>query len=165
MFVARESKAVEESSTVICRLMMPGDANPSGNVYGGSILKSLDEVAGIVASRHARRNVVTASMDRMDFFNPVHVGDLLVLKASVNYVGRTSVEVGVRIESEGLHTGDITHIGSSHLTFVALDEYGEPTEVPGITLRTEEEKRRYRNGAARRESRLKLQNHSSKASL
>ncbi|MFQ6135143.1 MAG: acyl-CoA thioesterase [Nitrososphaerales archaeon] len=159
--MARESKSVEESSTVICRLMMPSDANPNGNVYGGSILKSMDEVAGIVASRHARRNVVTASINRMDFFNPVHVGDLLVLKASVNFVGQTSMEVGVRIESEDLRTGKVAHIGSSYFTFVALDGEGKPTVVPDIILRTEDEKRRYRDGAARREARLRLLKRSS----
>ncbi len=140
---------------------MPSDANPSGNVYGGSILKYMDEVAGIVALRHSRMNVVTASMERMDFSNPVHIGDLLILKASVNYVGQTSMEVGVRIESEDLRTGNVEHIGSSYLTFVALDEEGKPTVISGITPRTNDEKRRYKDGAARREVKLKLLKRSS----
>ena len=93
--------------------MLPVDANPMGNVHGGTILKLVDTAAAVAALRHARTNVVSASIDRMDFYHPVYVGNLLILKASVNYAGRTSMEVGVRIEAEDLKTGKVTHTGSS----------------------------------------------------
>lgn len=136
--------------------MMPQDANIQGNVYGGTIMKLMDEVAGAVAARHCRRNVVTASVDRMDFFRPVYIGNLLTLKSSVNYVGKTSLEIGVRIEAEDLKTGEILHTGSSYLTFVALDSEGKPSLVPEIIPETSEEKRRYRQAEERRAQRLLL---------
>jgi acyl-CoA hydrolase len=136
--------------------MMPQDANIQGNVYGGTIMKLMDEVAGSVAARHCRTNVVTASVDRMDFFKPVFIGNLLILKSSVNYVGTTSLEVGVRIEAENLKTGEILHTGSSYLTFVAMDTKGKPVLVPEIVPETTDEKRRYREGSERKGQRLAL---------
>ncbi len=146
-------KAVSESATVTTRIMMPTDANIIGNVFGGAIMRYMDEAAAIAAFRHARSNVVTASIDRMDFIAPVYVGDLLVLKAAVNYVGRTSMEVGVRIEAENLRTGEVTHAGSCFLTYVALDADKRPTPVEPITPITPEERRRHREAMARRELR------------
>jgi acyl-CoA hydrolase len=140
--------------------MLPSDANPMGNVHGGTILKMVDVAAGVTALRHARMNTVTASIDRMDFYNPVYVGNLLTLKASVNYVGKTSMEVGVRIEAEDLKTGNVTHTGSCYLTYVAIDERGEPTLVPDIVPQTLEEKRRWEAGKKRREERLRMIAHS-----
>ncbi|MDG6904797.1 MAG: acyl-CoA thioesterase [Nitrososphaerota archaeon] len=134
--------------------MMPQDANPNGNVYGGTIMKYVDAVAAAVAVRHCRTNTVTASIDRMDFFKPVYIGDLLTMRASVNYTGKTSLEIGVRIESENLRTGEIAHTGSSYLTYVALDREGKPTLLPEIVPETEEEKRRYREAEERRKIRL-----------
>lgn len=136
--------------------MLPSDANPTGNVHGGTILRLVDVAAGVTALRHSRRNVVTASIDRMDFFNPVYVGNLLSLKASVNYAGKTSMEVGVRIEAEDLRTGKITHTGSSYLTYVALDDHGKPCEIPDVTPEGPDEKRRWNAAKQRREQRLKL---------
>ena len=127
-----------------------------GNVHGGTILKQVDTAAGVTALRHARMNTVTASIDRMDFYNPVYVGNLLTLKASVNYVGKTSMEIGVRIEAENLTTGKVTHTGSCYLTYVAIDENGNPTEVPEITTETLEEKRRWEAGKKRRDERLRF---------
>jgi len=118
-------------------------------------LKLVDTAAAVAALRHARTNIVSASIDRMDFYRPVYVGDLLILKACVNYVGRTSIEVGVRIEAENLKTGKVTHTGSSYVTYVALDEKGKPTPVPQAIPETAEEKRRWREGKERREQRLK----------
>jgi acyl-CoA hydrolase len=132
------------------RLMMPTDANIMGNVFGGAIMRYMDEIAGIVATRHAGRMCVTASIDRMDFFEPVFVGNLLILKASVNYVGRTSMEVGVRIEAQDATTGKSTHTGSGHLTFVALDAKGRPTLIPKVLPATKEEKRRFNDALNRR---------------
>lgn len=149
-------RTIAETRTVVQRIMMPMDANPSGNVYGGSILKYIDEVASIVAFRHTRANVVTASIDRMDFLAPMHVGDILVLRAAVNYTGRTSMEVGVRVEAENPHTGGVVHAGSCYLTMVALDGEGRPTPVPAVTPSTPEEKAWFENGKRRRDERLRL---------
>jgi acyl-CoA hydrolase len=155
----RPSKTVSESKSIISTQMLPSDANPMGNVHGGTILKQVDVAAGVTALRHARMNTVTASIDRMDFYNPVYVGNLLTLKASVNYCGKTSMEVGVRIEAENLRTGVVTHTGSCYLTYVAIDDNGHPTEVPEIIPQTPEEKRRWEAGRTRREQRLRLIAH------
>ncbi len=117
-------------------------------------MKLMDEIAGAVGSLHARKNVVTASVDRMNFYEPVYIGNLLILKASVNFVGKTSMEIGVRIEARDLRTGKSLHTGSSYLTFVALDDSGKPAEIAEIIPETPDEKRRYLEGRARREQRL-----------
>ncbi|MDG6994778.1 MAG: acyl-CoA thioesterase [Nitrososphaerota archaeon] len=150
----REARKVSESALVATHLMMPQDANIRGNVYGGTIMKLMDEIAGSVAALHCRRMAVTASVDHMSFHEPVFIGNLLILKASVNYVGSTSMEIGVRIEARDLKTGFVTHTGSSYLTFVALDEGGKPTLVPEIIPETADEKRRYTEAKERRAQRL-----------
>lgn len=147
-------KTARESIATLTRIMMPMDANVQGNVFGGSILKLVDEVASIVAARHAGTNVVTASIDRLDFYAPVYVGDFLRLMASLNYVGRTSMEVGVRIEAENPLTGEIRHTGTCYLTYVALDGKGRPTEVPRLKIETEEERKRWEEAERRRMRRL-----------
>ena len=144
------AKRVSESAMITYRLMMPTDANIAGNVFGGSIMKYMDEIAGIVASRHAATNVVTASIDRMNFYAPVYIGDLLILKAAVNFVGTTSMEVGVRIEAQDPRTGRSVRTGSCYLTYVALDSKGRPTPVPKLLLETAEEKLRFRQASIRR---------------
>lgn len=149
-----DGKKVSESMTIMSQEMNPEHANPAGNVHGGVIMKLIDTAAGVVAKRHARSNVVTASIDRLDFINPVYVGDLVILKASLNYVGKTSMEVGVRVESENTITGEIRHTASAYLTFVALDENGKPKPVMPLILETEEEKRRYKEAQKRRMLRL-----------
>lgn len=149
-----DAKRVTESSLTMAAQMNPEDANPAGNVHGGVIMKYVDTAAGAVAIRHARRNAVTASIDRLDFHSPVFVGDLLILRASLNLVGKTSLEVGVRVEAENLLTGELRHTASAYLTFVALDEKGHPTEVPPLILETEQEKRRNCEALVRREARL-----------
>jgi acyl-CoA hydrolase len=146
-------RKVSESEMTTARLMMPTDANVMGNVFGGSIMKYMDEIAAIVAWRHAGTNVVTASIDRMNFYAPVYVGNLLVLKASVNYVGTTSMEIGVRLESVDPSTRKGTHTGSCYLTYVALDSKGRPTPIPPLITSTPEEKRRFKEGHARRKLR------------
>jgi uncharacterized protein (TIGR00369 family) len=135
--------------------MMPEHSNAAGNVHGGYILKLVDQAGAIVAARHTHSNAVTASLDRMDFISPVYVGNLVFAKASINFVSRTSMEIGVRVEAECLRTGTHTHVGSAYLTFVALDENDKPMEVPKITLETEDEKRRFEDAKRRREIRLK----------
>lgn len=147
------SKTVSVSKMTNVRLMMPTDANILGNVFGGAIMRYMDEVGGVVAFHHARKVVVTASIDRMDFYEPVYVGNLLILKAAVNYVGNTSMEVGVRIEAEDLLTGEVTHTGSCYLTYVALDEKGHPSPIDKIVPVTKDEKRRFQEAIARRKAR------------
>jgi len=143
-------RTVGESKTVVSQFMLPTDANVSGNVHGGAIMKLVDTVGGVVAMRHSRRRVVTARIDEMSFLHPVYVGDLVTLKASVNDVGRTSMEVGVRVESENLRSGVVTHTASAYLVYVALDENGKPVEVPRLIAETEEERRRMAEARLRR---------------
>ncbi|MEJ5361140.1 MAG: acyl-CoA thioesterase [Spirochaetota bacterium] len=147
-------KTVNESTITIVQQMTHQDANLAGNVHGGTIMKLIDNTGGIVASRHAGCLVVTASIDRLDFHSPVYIGDLLRLKASVNYVGTTSMEVGVRVEAENFITGQVRHTASAYLTFVALDENGKPKKVPPLQPETEDEKRRYHEAQIRRKKRL-----------
>ncbi|MFX0059780.1 MAG: acyl-CoA thioesterase [Candidatus Hodarchaeota archaeon] len=150
-----EQKTMSESKVEIAQVMYPEHANPAGNVHGGHILKLIDQAGAIVAARHTHKNVVTASVDRMDFISPAYVGNLVFAKASLNYVGRTSMEVGVRVEAECLRTGRHTHIATAYLTFVALDEDDNPTEVPILIPEKEDEKRRYEEAKKRRELRIK----------
>ncbi len=149
-----EGKRVKDSTVIMAQMMIPQDANPAGNVHGGVVVKILDEAAGVVAARHARGNVVTASIDRMDFHNPVFVGDVLFFKASLNLVGRTSMEIGVRVEAENLITGEVRHAASAYLTYVAIDQLGKPRDVPPLILETDEERRRNIEAKRRRDLRL-----------
>jgi acyl-CoA hydrolase len=152
--MTRQTKTVRESQHETSELMMPQHANNLGHVFGGVILSMMDKAAAISAIRHARRNVVTASIDRVDFREPVRVGDLVVMHASVNYVGRSSMEVGVRVEAEDLLTGNRRHTNSCYLTFVAIDKDGRPVEVPLIMPETPDEERRFEAAMERRRRRL-----------
>jgi uncharacterized protein (TIGR00369 family) len=149
-----EGKRILESAIIIAQLMNPEDANPAGNVHGGVIMKLIDNAAGCAAVRHSRSNVVTASIDRLDFYNPVFVGDLVTLKASLNFVGKTSMELGVRVEAETLITGYRRHTASAYLTFVALDSNGRPLLISPLVLETDEEKRRNKEAKDRQIIRL-----------
>lgn len=151
-----QPKTVSESKVQMAQVMFPPDANQAGNVHGGSIMKLIDTAAGIVAMRHCRTNVVTASMDRLDFYEPVFIGELVILRAAINYVGRTSMEVGVRVDAENLLTGNIRHTNSAYLTMVSLDDGRRPMDVPGIIPETEEEKRRIQEGNNRAQRRKEL---------
>jgi len=131
------------------------DANNSGNVFGGAILRLIDEVGSVVALKHARTNVVTASVDRMDFYSPVYIGDMLRLNASINFVHRTSMEVGVRVEAENPITGEVRHTGTSFLTYVGLDTNRKPIPIPALKLETDEERRRWAEAQERRKARLR----------
>lgn len=133
---------------------MPQHANNLGHVFGGVILSMMDKTAAVAAYRHARLPSVTVSIDRVDFREPIYVGNLVVMKASVNTVGRTSMEVGVRVEAEDLLTGNRRHTNSCYLTFVAVDAAGHPVEVPDLIPETEEERRRSAAAQARRKRRL-----------
>ena len=149
-----ESKRVSDSSVVMAVVMEPADANPAGNVHGGVIMKNIDSAAGVVALRHAAGNAVTASIDRLDFHNPVYVGELLFLKAGLNLVGKSSMEIGVRVEAENPRQGQVRHVASAYLTFVALDENKQPAPVPGLILETADEQRRNVEAISRRNLRL-----------
>jgi acyl-CoA hydrolase len=152
--MTRPTKTVRESQHETSELMMPQHANNLGHVFGGVVLSMMDKAAAIAAIRHARRNVVTASIDRVDFREPVKVGDLVVMHASVNYVGRSSMEVGVRVEAEDLLTGNRRHTNSCYLTFVAIDQNGRPVEVPLLVPETPDQERRYEAAKERRRRRL-----------
>jgi acyl-CoA hydrolase len=130
------------------------DANNGGNVHGGVIMHLCDDVAGIAAVRHSGSRVVTAAMDRMSFRHPVFVGQLVTVKATVNAAWRSSMEVGVRVESENVRTGEVLHTSTAYLTMVALDDDGNPTEIPPIEAVTSDEKRREREAQMRRDNRL-----------
>jgi uncharacterized protein (TIGR00369 family) len=160
-----EGKTVAHSSVVMSQAMIPQDANPAGNVHGGVIMKLIDTAAGVVAGRHARANVVTASIDRLDFLHPVFIGDFVTLRASLNFMGKTSMEVGVRVEAENLLTGETRHTSTAYLTFVALDGNGRPIALPPLILEIEEEQRRNGEANVRRENRLAEKGKESKARL
>ncbi len=150
-----EGKRVKDSAVTLAQIMTPQDVNQAGNVHGGVITKLVDTAGGLVARRHARSNVVTASIDRLDFYHPVYVGDVVTLKASLNMVGSTSMEVGVRVETEDPMTGETRHVVSAYLTYVSLDEQRKPGLVPPLILESEVEERRNREAQSRREIRLR----------
>jgi uncharacterized protein (TIGR00369 family) len=144
---------VADSQVVMSMQMNPADANPSGDVHGGTIMKLVDTAAGVCAIRHCRTRVVTVTMDSMSFLHPVYVGDVVTLYASVNDTGNTSLEVGVRVEAENIRTGVKLHTSSAYLVFVALDDQGKPTKVPPLVVETEAERRRQAHAKIRRETR------------
>jgi uncharacterized protein (TIGR00369 family) len=148
-----EPRRVSDSQVLMSLQMNPADANPTGDVHGGTIMKLVDTAAGICAVRHCRTRVVTVTVDSMSFLHPVHVGDVVTLYASVNDVGHTSLEVGVRVEAENVRSGEKVHTSSAYLVFVALDEHGKPTPVPPLVVETEVERRRQAHAKIRRESR------------
>ena len=150
----RPSKSPSESRHETSELMMPQDANNMGHVCGGVILSMMDKTAAIAAFRHSRASVVTASIDRVDFREPVRLGDLVIMQSSVNFVGRSSMEVGVRVEAEDLLSGRRRHTNSCYLTFVAVDANGRPVEVPELVPQTAEERRRFEAARERRARRL-----------
>jgi acyl-CoA hydrolase len=149
-------KFVRESVSEYSDLALPNDANGLGNVLGGKVMHLVDLAGALAAIRHARCPVVTASVDHMNFLNPVKIGQLILLRSSVNRVFRTSMEVGVKVFVEDLQTGAVRHTSSAYLTFVALDASGNRVPVAPVIPETEEEKRRYEEAARRREYRLEM---------
>ncbi|MBP0903294.1 acyl-CoA thioesterase [Mariniflexile gromovii] len=144
-------RTTEESQITITQLMLPSHSNFSGKIHGGYILGLMDQIAFACASKHSRNYCVTASVNKVDFLNPIEVGELVTLKASVNYTGRTSMVIGVRIESENIQTGEKKHCNSSYFTMVAKDENGKNVPVPGIILDSKDKVRRYARSIARQE--------------
>jgi len=152
-------RRVAESQAIVAELMMPNMANLMGNVFGGVVLSLVDRVAAVAAIRHARRYCVTVSLDRVDFKEPIYVGELLTARASVNYVGRTSMEVGVRVDAENLLSGETRHTNTCYATFVALDERGKPVVIPAVIPETFDEKRRYAAAEDRHRERAQERKH------
>ncbi|WP_111683945.1 acyl-CoA thioesterase [Winogradskyella tangerina] len=136
-------KTIDSSRISISELMLPSHSNFSGKIHGGYILNLMDQIAFACASKHSGTYCVTASVDTVDFINPIEVGELVTMKASVNYVGRTSMVIGIRVEAEHIQTGEIKHCNSSYFTMVAKDENGQPAEVPGLILNDKIEVKRF----------------------
>lgn len=148
------SKPPRESDSNMTELMMPNMANNHGNVFGGVILSLVDRVAAVAAIRHARLPCVTISFDKVDFLEPIHLGELVIARARVNFVGRTSIEVGVRVEAENLLTGNRRHTNTCFVTYVAIDDDGRPVPVPALSPETDEDHRRMVAGRKRRALRV-----------
>ncbi|HNP95243.1 MAG TPA: acyl-CoA thioesterase [Cyclobacteriaceae bacterium] len=138
-----EARAVRESQTTITELMVPSYANFGGKIHGGTLLSLMDKVAYATASKHAGTYCVTVTVDKVEFLQPVEVGELVSMHASVNYVGRTSLVVGIRVESQNIKTGVVKHTNSSFFTMVAKGDDDNPTQVPALILETKEDVKRF----------------------
>ena len=145
-----------DSESLVSELMMPHQVNNHGHVFGGVVLSMVDRAAGVASMRHAGRPCVTVSFDRVDFKEPIFTGEVVTCKAKVNFVGRTSMEIGVRVEAENLFTREARHTNTCYVTFVAIDASHRPVPVPPLLLEGEEDERRFREGQKRREVRVAL---------
>ena len=150
------AKTPEESSVIMTELVLPQNTNALGTIFGGTVMAWIDIAAAIAAGRHTRKIVVTASIDALHFIAPIKLGHVVHIHARVNRAFRTSVEVGVRVDSENNLTGEKTHTVTAYVTFVALDSNGRPSEVPPIEPKSKEDKRRFNEALKRKEHRLKL---------
>ena len=151
-----KSKTPSESAIEMREMVMPGDTNPHGTIFGGKIMSWMDIAAAMCASIHCENPVVTVHISDIDFISPIKVGSHVVIKTSVNYVGKTSMVIGVKVESENPYTGQVRKTTKAYLTFVAVDEFGKPIAVPALTPETEDEKRRYDNAQKRKQSKQEL---------
>lgn len=151
----KKFKSSRESRVSITELMLPSHSNFGGKVHGGHILNLMDQIAFACASKHSQSYCVTASVNRVDFLNPIEVGELATLKASINYTGKTSMVVGVRVESENVTTGEVKHCNSSYFTMVAKGEDGKNKPVPGLILKTKQDIRRFARSKERKQSAFK----------
>ena len=152
-----QGKTVAESAVVMRHTPMPNETNIAGSMHGGDLLKHIDNAGGMAAWRHARNPVVTVSLEQMSFLAPINLGQLLSLKASVHRVGHTSIDVGVRVETEDLNTGAVRHVASCYLTYVAVDAAGHPVAVPPLIISNAEEERRLMRAQERHYYRQSLQ--------
>lgn len=148
-------KNVKDSQVVISELMLPSHSNFNGKIHGGYILSLLDQIAFACASKHSGAYCVTASVDTVDFLKPIEIGELVTMKASVNYVGRSSMVIGIRVEAENIQTGDKKHCNSSYFTMVAKDNTGKSVEVPGLVLKTDNQIRRFAKSIKRKRMKKK----------
>ena len=146
----KDFKNIEESQVVISELMLPSHSNFNGKIHGGYILSLLDQIAFACASKHSRAYCVTASVDTVDFLKPIEIGELVTMKASVNYVGTSSMVIGIRVEAENIQTGAKKHCNSSYFTMVAKDDKGESISVPGLILKNNDEIRRFAKSIKRK---------------
>ncbi len=149
-----KGKTVSESRVILTQLMGPSQANTMGNVHGGMIMKLCDEAGGMAAVKFARRTSVTVTVDSMSFYSPVHIGNLVTVKAEVTWAGRTSMETRVVVTAENVLTGEVTHTNTAYFVYVALDENGRATSVPALICETEEERTRCERAAQRQAARL-----------
>ncbi len=157
MSESRNTRSPDESASEITEFMLPGDVNNLGHIFGGVLLSMVDRAAAVTAMRHARQPCVTVSINQVDFKEPIYAGELVVCSARVTYVGRTSMEIGVRVVTEHPMTGHQRHTNDCFLTFVAIDENHRPSPVPGLELTTDEDKERFEDGKLRRENREALE--------
>ncbi len=157
----QQARPVRASVSVYSEFALPNDANTFGYVLGGKVMHLVDLAGALAAIRHARCAVVTAAIDHMNFLHPIHIGQLIVLRSSVNRVFRTSMEVGVRVEVENLVTGEIRHTSSAYLTFVTMDKQGNRIPIARVIPETEDERRRYEGAAERRAHRLEMRRRAS----
>ena len=153
----KSAKTPAETAVETRYVLAPHMVNALGTAFGGVIMSWIDVVAAMVAQRHCEGIVVTASVDTMSFLDPIYIGDHVILKASVNYVGRTSMEIGIRVTAENLQTGEIRHTNTSYATMVAIDENGKPTPVPELKLNNDTEKRRFKEAELRKALRKEYQ--------
>lgn len=150
----KEFKTIEESRVTISELMLPTHSNFNGKIHGGYVLSLLDQIAFACASKHSGAYCVTASVDTVDFLKPIEIGELLTMKASVNYTGHSSMVIGIRVEAENIQTGKKKHCNSSYFTMVAKDEKGKSVNVPGLILKTDNDIRRFVKSIERRKVKL-----------
>ena len=161
--MSKNYKLIKDSQLTITELMLPSNSNFSGKIHGGYILNLMDQIAFACASKHSENYCVTASVNKVDFLNPIEVGELVTMKASINFTGRTSMVVGLRVESENIRTGEKKHCNSSYFTMVAKDENGKSTPIPGILLTNNDEVRRFARSITRQnESKNRVSRFSSK---
>lgn len=156
--VIKNSKTPEESAVEMTELVLPNDTNLLGNLLGGRLMHWIDIAGAMAASRHSNKTVATAEVDSLDFRHPARMGELVTLKARLTWVGRTSMEVTVKVYAENLRTGAVIMTNKAYITFVALDDYGKPTQVPALRVETEEEKKEYAAAQVRRNDRIKRRN-------
>ncbi|MGY5848422.1 acyl-CoA thioesterase [Salegentibacter sp. HM20] len=151
-------KSVDESRVLISELMLPSHSNFNGKIHGGYILSLLDQIAFACASKHSGAYCVTASVDTVDFLRPIEIGELVTMKASVNYVGNSSMVIGIRVEAENIQSGEVKHCNSSHFTMVAKDENGNSVAVPGLILKSDDDIRRFAKSIKRNKMKQKRKN-------
>lgn len=148
----KEYKTVAESHVTISELMLPSHSNFNGKIHGGYVLSLLDQIAFACASKHSGAYCVTASVDTVDFLKPIEIGELVTMKASVNFVGSSSMLIGIRVEAENIQTGEVKHCNSSYFTMVAKDNDGKSVKVPGLILKTDDDIRRFAKSIKRYEN-------------
>ncbi len=158
-----QARKVSESQSEMTEIILPNDTNTLGNLLGGRLMHFIDLTGAMAAYRHSRTHVVTAAMDHIDFIRPVHLGDLLTLKSCVNRAFSSSMEVGVKVWAENTRTGEVAHVASAYLVFVAIDAQGQPVRIPPVEPQTPDELRRYEGALRRRENREAEHKHRKEA--